>query len=258
MTTLTHSWALAGRHTRALVRQPWFVGVSLAQPLIWLLLFGQLFEPVTALPGFPSDSYLAYLTPGVVLMTAMFANSWNGMAIIDDMHQGVLDRMLTTGVRRSALLNGITIREALSLVLQTAVLVALAAALGARFAGGTVGFVVLVGVAMLLGAAFGGLSMGVALTVRQREAVIGTNQFLVLPGLFLSTAFMPPDLLPGWIATVASFNPVDWAAVAAREATLVAQPDWGVIGGRAALLAAFALFATVGATRAFRTYQASR
>ncbi len=257
MTALAHATYIAGRHTKALIRQPWYVVASLAQPLIWLLIFSQLFEQVAALPGFPTDSYVAYLTPGIILMTAMFANSWNGMGLLDDMESGVLDRFLTSPVRRSAILTGVNIQQTASLAIQGLILIGLALLLGARFEGGPLGVTVLIGVAVLLGAGFGGISMGTALSIRQRESVIGMNQLLVLPGLFLSTALMPADLLPGWIATVARYNPVNWAAVAAQEALLSANPEWDVVLGRVGLLGAFSIAAILLGTGAFRSYQRS-
>jgi len=257
MTALSHATYIAGRHTKALIRQPWYIVASLAQPLIWLLLFAQLFKSVADLPGFPTDSYIAYLAPGVILMTAMFSNSWNGMGLLDDMESGVLDRLLTSPVHRSAILTGVNIQQTLSLAIQALILTGLAIWLGARFEGGVLGLAVLGLVSILLGAGFGGISMGTALSIRQRESVIGMNQLLVLPGVFLSTAFMPASLLPGWIATVAKYNPVDWAAVAAQEALLSTTPNWGIVMGRVGLLAIFSTATVLLGTGSFRSYQRS-
>jgi ABC-2 type transport system permease protein len=257
MTVLSHGFHIAGRHTKALIRQPWYMLASLIQPLIWLLLFGQLFREVSTLPDFPLGSYIAYLTPGVVVMTAMFANSWNGMSLLDDMDSGVLDRFLASPVRRSAILTGVSIQQTVSVAIQSLILVALALALGARFEGGIGGVAILIAVSTLLGAGFGGISMGTALTVRQRESVIGMNQLLVLPGVFLSTAFMPAALLPGWIATIARYNPVNWAVVASHEALLATQPDWKIVMVRTGLLALFSVATGLLGTTSFRSYQRS-
>jgi ABC-2 type transport system permease protein len=99
--------------------------------------------------------------------------------------------------------------------------------------------------------------MGTALAVRQRESVIGMNQLLVLPGVFLSTAFMPADLLPGWIANVARYNPVNWAVVASHEALLASQPDWGIVLIRTGSLTLFSIAAVLLGTTSFRSYQRS-
>ena len=87
MTTFVQqSRAISARQLRALVRQPMYVAVTIVQPLIWLLLFGALFKRVTELPGFTSGSYIDYLTPGMVVMSALFSAGWNGMAMLTDLN----------------------------------------------------------------------------------------------------------------------------------------------------------------------------
>ncbi|HEX8859263.1 MAG TPA: ABC transporter permease, partial [Actinomycetes bacterium] len=68
------------------------ISISLVQPVIWLLLFGQLFKRVVEIPGFAAGSYITFLTPGVVVMTAVFSGGWAGMGVISD-----IDRGVTTG-----------------------------------------------------------------------------------------------------------------------------------------------------------------
>ncbi|MGH2511215.1 MAG: ABC transporter permease, partial [Candidatus Limnocylindrales bacterium] len=81
MTALAQTGYLTGRHLRSFLRQPWFVGISLVQPVIWLLLFGALFKSVALIPGFATDAtYLDYLVPGVLVMTALFSCGWSGMS----------------------------------------------------------------------------------------------------------------------------------------------------------------------------------
>ena len=79
MTVLAQSAYLTGRHLRFFLRQPWFIGISLVQPVIWLLLFGALFKNVVQIPGFAvGTSYIDYLVPGVLVMTALFSCGWSG------------------------------------------------------------------------------------------------------------------------------------------------------------------------------------
>jgi ABC-2 type transport system permease protein len=117
------------------------------------------------------------------------------------------------------------------------------------------GVAVLVLAAGLLGTGFAALSNALALITRQEESLIGAVTFLQLPLMFLSTAFMQAALMPAWIGTVATYNPVDWAIRAGREA-LAASPDWASVAGYCGLLAGFALACLLLATRAFRSYQA--
>jgi ABC-2 type transport system permease protein len=257
MTAIAQSLYMTQRHTRALLRQPWFVAITIVQPFVWLVLFSSLFRSVTEIPGFTSAAtYLDYLVPGVVVMTALFSSGWSGMGMLDDMERGILDRFLASPTHRSSLIVGRLAHEAINLGIQAAIIGVVAWLMGARFEGGLAGYAVLVIAAALLAAAFGSISNALALTIRQRESVIGANQFLVLPLTFLSAAFMPLTLVPEWIATVAHANPVNWAVEAGREA-LTASPDWSLVGLRMAGLLVVALLAAGLATRAFRGYQRS-
>jgi ABC-2 type transport system permease protein len=253
---MRHTFYFALRDLRALWRQPWFVAVTLVQPLIWLLLFGELFKSVADVPGFGDESYIAYLAPGIVVMSALFSSGWSGMATVEDIDRGVTDRLLVSPVRRGALIAGRVAQSAVVVVLQSVIMVAIALAVGASFPGGVLGVVVLIVVAGLLGAAFAALSNSLALVTRQEESLIGAVTFLVLPLTFLSTALMREDLLPGWMQTVTAFNPVDWAIEAGRSA-VAADPDWAMIAGDLGLLTALLVVCGALATRAFRSYQAS-
>jgi ABC-2 type transport system permease protein len=239
-----------------LVRQPAFLVITLTQPIIWLLLFGALFKAVTHIPGFHGGSYVDFLTPGIVVMLAVSSAGWTGMGFIEDINSGVMDRMLATPVWRGALNVGSVVHAIITIVIQSTIIVLLALALGADYRGGVGGVLLLVLVAALLGAAFASLSNGLGMLARQREALIGAVSFLLLPLTFLSTALMQQTLVPGWIRTVAKANPVNWAVEAGRSAAMQ-DIDWGLVAGRCALLAAFALLSAVFATRAFERYARS-
>lgn len=255
-TLLAHSGYLTGRALRALWRQPVYVAFTLVQPMIWLLLFGQLFKSVSELPGFGGTSYIDFLTPGVVVMTALFASAWSGMGFIEDMERGVMDRLLVSPVRRGAMMTGSLVYQAAVTVLQSLIVLAVGVAVGARYPGGAVGVAVTVGSAVLLATAFGSISNALALTMRTQETVIAVAQFFTLPLSFLSSVIMVPELAPEWIQTVARYNPVNWAVLASREA-LSATPDWGSVARHLGLLAGVALVCAWLATQAFRTYQHS-
>jgi ABC-2 type transport system permease protein len=253
-----HSAHLAVRSLRALWRQPAFAVMTLVQPIIWLLLFGQLFKAVVDIPGFSraTDGYLAFLTPGVIVMTALFSSGWAGTVYIEDMNRGVMDRFLASPVRRGAMMAGTLVYQAATTAVQTLVVLVVAVLAGARFAGGPLGILVTFAAACLICVIMASLSNALALLLRQQEALIGVSQFVVLPLQFLSSALMDTRVAPSWVGTVARYNPVDWAVVASREA-LTAGTDWSVVGGRLGLLAALALVMAWLATRAFRTYQRS-
>jgi ABC-2 type transport system permease protein len=256
-TLLPHSSYLTGRLLRSTARQPAFVVIMLIQPMIWLLLFGQLFKRVVELPGFASGSYVDFLTPGVVVMTVLFTSGWAGMAFIDDMERGVMDRMLSSPVSRMAMMISSVANQAVTIVVQGLIIVVIGLLLGASFSGGVVGVVIMLVASILLAAAFSSLSNGMALIMRTREALIGFSTMLTLPLSFLSSAMMASAVMPEWMQTVSSYNPVDWTVVASRAA-LSANPDWSAIWPRLGGLLAVALVAVWLATRAFRSYQRSQ
>ena len=254
MTAVSDTWALTIRDLLRLWRQPWFIAIVLVQPVIWLLLFGALFQKVVEIPGFEGGDYKQYLVPGVLVMTAFFSSGWNGMTTIEDLDRGVTDRLLVTPVRRLPLIAGRVGQNLVQVLLQSLVIVALARAVGGWVAGGALGVAVLLLIAGLLGTAFAALSNALALVARKEESLIGAVTFLQLPLVFLSTAFMQPRLLPDWIGTVSDFNPVDWAIVAGREA-VGASTDWASVAGYCGLLVGFAFVCLALATKAFGAYQ---
>jgi ABC-2 type transport system permease protein len=255
MTAMRQSWQVYMRGVRVLRRQPAYLMMTLIQPIIWLLLFGALFKSVTKIPGF-HGSYIDFLTPGVVVMLAVFSAGWTGMGFVEDIHSGVMDRMLATPVWRGALNAGTVAYGAFTVVIQTVLIVLLALVVGANFRGGVVGVLILLVVAALLAGTCASLSNAIGLLARQRESVIGAVTFVQLPLTFLSVSLMQRSLLPGWIQSVAKFNPVNWAAEASRSAAMQ-RTDWGLVAGRVGLLAALLAVAAFLATRAFNSYQRS-
>ncbi|HWE32777.1 MAG TPA: ABC transporter permease [Solirubrobacteraceae bacterium] len=256
MTLVRQTGYMTLRHLRELYRQPWFVAVTLVQPIVWLLLFGALFKKIVDIPGFHGHSYIGFLSPGVVVMTAMFNSAWSGMALIEDLQKGVTARFLVSPVRREALIAGRILKEGIVVVIQSVIIVALALIVGATFPGGIGGVVVLFAVSAVLGATFGALSNGFGLIMRQEEALIGAVQFIALPLTFLSSTFLQPNLMPSWIRHLSDFNPVNWAVIAGRAATS-SNPDWGLVASRVGFLLALLALCLWFATRAFRAYQKS-
>jgi ABC-2 type transport system permease protein len=253
MTTFKHGFFMMNRHLLNLWRQPIWIAVTLVQPIIWLLLYGALFKSVTRIPGFHSGSYIQFLTPGIVVMTALFSSGWSGMAVIDDIDKGILDRFLVSPVMRGSLIIGRLLNGTVIVVLQSVIIVLLALAVGARFPNAW-GVIVLIALASLLAAAVGCLSIALALIARREETVIAAVNFFVLPLTFLSTTFMQKSLIPKWMQHAASVNPVNWAVEAGRAAVLPGT-DWVLVLTRLGLLAVLSVACVMLATAAFRSYQ---
>ena len=190
---LRQSWFMTVRHLRALWRQPAWIVVTLIQPIIWLLLYGALFKRVVEIPGFKGGSYIEFLTPGVIVMTAFFSAGWSGMPVIEDIERGVVDRFLITPTRRTSLVAGRIAQGSISVAVQSIIIVVLALIVGGSFRNGVGGIALMIFLAVLLSAAVTAWSYGVALLVRKEETLIALMQFLLLPLTFLSEAFMQAE-----------------------------------------------------------------
>ncbi len=250
------TYFLLGRLLRATMRQPIWLIIMLVQPIIWLWLFGQLFRRVVTLPGFGAASYIDFLAPGVVVMTALFGAAWAGMPIITELNEGVLARMLTTPASRGAMIVARVLHTCISTVVQGVLIILMALALGAHIPSGVVGAAVMVVSASLLAACFGALSTGLALLAQREETLIAIVNFISLPLNFLSPVLMATALMPKWMQSVSRFNPVAWGVTSARQAA-GAAPQWGNVLGHDGLLLALAVVLLVFANWAFRAYQRS-
>ncbi|MFE4417847.1 ABC transporter permease [Streptomyces sp. NPDC056817] len=255
-TAISQTWYMTQRQLMVFARQPAYAVITLIQPVIWLFLFGNLFRKVVELGGFGTTSYLDYLVPGVVVMSALSSNMWAGMGTLEEIQRGTLNRFLTTPVSRAALMNGNVVHNGLVTALQSVVIVLLGLLGGADYPGGVGGVLILVFASVLLGTVFGALSNALGMLVQERESIIGINTFLLLPLTFLSSAFMAPAQMPAWMRHIADFNPLNWAMVAGRSA-MSAHPDWSVVGSRGGGLLALAVAAVWLSIRTFRSYQRS-
>jgi ABC-2 type transport system permease protein len=257
MTTIAaHTTWMTQRQVKAMLRQPAYLVILAVQPAIWLFLFGSLFRKVAELPGFGAPSYLDYLVPGVVVMSALSTSMWSGMAVLEEIDRGIMDRFLVLPLHRSAIINASVVMQAITVVLQSLIIVALGLAAGAHYAGGILGLVVLLAASVLVAVVFSALSNTIGMLARERETIIGLSVFLLLPLTFLSTAFMAPDLMPHWMRVVADCNPVNWALEAGRAA-MSATPDWGRVLAQGGGLLALAAAVTALSVLTFRAYQKS-
>jgi ABC-2 type transport system permease protein len=214
------------------------------------------FRRVADIPGF-QGSYADHLLPGIVVMAALTSGAWNGLSLITDHERGTLDRFLITPLRRGALIVGRIGYVVVTVTIQSLIIIAVGhLGLDARYAGGAGAILVLLVPSVLLACAFAGLSIALSLLMRRQESLISAAQFLVLPLTFVSTALMPGELLPGWIRTLASYNPVTWAAEAGRGA-LGGDVDWWLLSTRNGWLIALTALSILWAMSAFRSYQRS-
>jgi ABC-2 type transport system permease protein len=251
MSAALDTWYLFVRNLRNTSRVPMIWAMSLIQPLIWLLLFGQLFKNIVNVPGFPTDSYLAFLAPGIIVMTSLFGATFSGMGTLVDIDLGYLDKILVTPVNRNAIILGRLGGDVIRIVAQAIIIVLIVLLMGEGFTTGFVGFVTAIAIVALMVIGFAGLSNIVALRVRDHQLFIMVINFLTLPLVFMSAAMMPMELLPGWLQAVAKYNPVTYAAEGIR--TLMNTGFDGIVLGKAFLVLSGVALAMMGiATILFR------
>ena len=256
MIALRHTWFMIMRQSRNLMREPIWIALLLIQPMVWLLLYGQLFKNVTRLGGFGTGSYVTFLAPAIVVMNAFFGATWSGMSMIYDLDHKVIERFLATPASRLALVLSQIVRSALTAAIQAVIILLVALALGVRIHTGALGWVVIVLAAILVNSVFAGISQAIALLTRREATMIAVANFIGLPLLFLSTTMIARTQMPGWMQTAADFNPVDWGVRVAREAALPGT-SWGTIGWHLLLLLGLTAVTAGWAAQTFGVYKRS-
>jgi ABC-2 type transport system permease protein len=227
------TYYLGLRTTRRFLRVPSNWISILFFPLIQLLVFSQLYQQIVELPAFGGQSsYLAYLAPGQVAFTAFMAVAWSAYGLVVEYRTGYLDKLRASPIGRWSILAG----EMVPLFFQAAgmagVLLLVSLLLGATIVTGVGGFLLILALSGAFGIAFAGASFIPALLTKSEQAT-STLSLVMFPVVFMSTAFVPEALMPGWMQVVNKWNPITYLIEAIR-ALMVTGYDWGAIG--AALL----------------------
>ena len=201
--------AVADIELRKLLRDPTEVFTRSVQPTLWLLVFGQVFTRIHAIPT-GALTYLDFMTPGVLAQSVLFTAIFYGIAIIWERDLGILHKMLVTPAHRGALVLGKAVSAGFRGVAQAVIIYGVALALGVRlrFEIPAMAGVLL---AILLGAAvFSTFSLIVACLVKTRERFMGIGQVLTMPLFFASNAIYPIDVMPDWLKGIAHVNPLTY------------------------------------------------
>ncbi len=207
MRFLTDTWLVFSRAMRLSLRNPVWVILGLMQPILYLVLFGPVLEPVASAPGFPPGSAWQVFVPGLLVQLGVFGAAFAGFGLIAEWRAGVVERMRVTPAARGSLLFGRVLRDVVVILVQGALLSVVAVVffgLDAPIEG------LLIGVAIvgLLGGAFSALSYGAALKLKSEDSFAPVVNGLILPILLLSGILLPMTLAPGWLQTVADLNPL--------------------------------------------------
>jgi ABC-2 type transport system permease protein len=202
-------------------------------PLIQLLVFSQLYQQIVELPAFAGEtSYLAYLAPGQVAFTAYMAVGWSGYGLVMEYRTGYLDKLRASPIGRWSILAGEMVPLFFQAAVMAGVLLVVSLLLGATIVTGVGGFLLILALSGAFGIAFAGTNFIPALLTKSEQAT-STLAMVMFPVVFMSTAFVPEALMPGWMQVVNRCNPITYL-IEAMRALMVSGYDWEAIG--AALL----------------------
>jgi ABC-2 type transport system permease protein len=214
MTLASDSYYMFLRWMKKLVRNPILLFFSLFQPIIFLVLFTQLFSSFGILLG---GNYTLFATAGIVLQNAFSSAFQSGTAIVDDIKSGFLTKILATPASRSSILLGRLLSDAFRVFAQSLIILLLAYGLGVFPATGILGYILILITVAFFGLAWSGISLALGLRTKSAETVFGIAGTLTFPLLFMSSALMKPELMPKWMQTVSSYNPISFAVNAIRD-----------------------------------------
>ncbi|HJT23887.1 MAG TPA: ABC transporter permease [bacterium] len=244
---LYHVWVIIELEVTKMMKDPIEVLSRSLQPVIWLLLFGGAFSRLKIVPEV--GDYQAFLTPGILAQAITFVSIFNGLAIIWERDMGLLQKILTTPIERSALVLGKMLAATVKSLSQLAVVLVVTWLLGIHLEWGwgrALGLLVFV----VLGSAFfSGFSMVVAALVKTRDRMMGIGQLVTMPLFFASSALYPVSIMPPWLQAAARANPLSYLVDGLRGFLLEpAYGQWLLDGG---VLLGASLFIWALATREY-------
>lgn len=229
MKMVRDSWLVFQRYFGRTLLNPLYMGVSLGQPVLYLVLFAPLLKSVAAVRGFPAGGAYNVFVPGLLIQLSLFSVTSGGWGLIAEVRAGIIERLRVTPVSRPALLLGRTLRDVLMLVLQAGLIVIAAVPFGLtlRLPGILLAFVLMALLALLMAS----VSYAAALWLKD-ENTFGAIVFsATLPLLLLSGILLPMSLAPDWLRSVAAVNPLAYAVDAQRALFANHLGDLSVVKG---------------------------
>ncbi len=191
--------------------------IRLIQPAVWIIVIGNTFagtQPLIQAVGFEGE-YIEFMTPGVVILTAIFTSIFGGVNTLWDRRYGFMNKALTSPISRSSIALGKMLAISMIAALQASLILGIAFAIGVSFPNFIV-IVPIMAIVILFSLGFSGISVMVAATAKSQETFWGIINFLGLPLFMISPALFPLELLPDWLAVAAKLNPVTYTILLIR------------------------------------------
>jgi len=247
------TWLVFQRSLILNLKNPIWLALGLFQPVLYLALFAPLLDRISSAPGFPPGGTLNVFIPGLLIQLALFGPAFVGFGLIAEIQAGVVERLRVTPITRTAVLFGRSLRDVVTLIAQSLILVALAAPFGLTISVG--GAILMLLLLVLIGLVMAPLSYAAALWLKREDLLAPFLILVSLPLLLLSGVLLPMSLAPPWLQTAAEVNPLSHAVNAMRAIFNSAWSDpelyWGIL-----VMAACAAIALWVAGRVFGRRQA--
>jgi ABC transporter DrrB family efflux protein len=247
--TAADSHVMATRQLRKVLRRPMYVVYLFVQPLIFVLLFRYVFGGAIKAPHI---SYVNYLMPGIIVMTAVFGALTTGLGLTEDLKAGVVDRFRSLPIARSAVLIGRTAADLVANALTLVLILALGFAVGFRPSQPIYEVALAFALVLAFAYVFSWISAYVGLAVRDPETAQSVGFIWVFPLVFASSAFVPTSSMPGAVRAFANVNPVSLTVNAARALTVGHAQALGPALGTLAWLGGLLLVFVPLSVRRFR------
>lgn len=220
---------------RKLRHDPTALLTRVVQPVLWLLVFGQVLARVRGIQtgGVP---YLAFMAPGIMAQSVLFVAIFYGITVIWERDLGVIHKFLVSPTPRTAIVLGKAIAAGVRGLTQAVIIYVLAALIGVPLnmnPAALIGVVVLI---MLIAALFSTFSLVIACLVKNRERFMGIGQVLTMPMFFASNAIYPVSLMPEWLQVFARINPLTYAVDGLRALMIAGVASSYGFGWDAAVL----------------------
>ena len=208
------SWVEAERHLRIIPRNMELLIFAAIQPVMFVVLFVYVFGGSIQVDGF--DNYDQYLLPGIFSQSLVFGSSFTGIGLAEDLHKGLVDRLRSLPMARSAVLVGRTVSDLVRNLFTFFVMLAVAFLIGFRFQGSIVEAVIATLLLLLFSYALSWVQAVIGLSVSSTEAANSAGFIWMFPMTFVSSAFVDPSTMPEWMQPIAEHNPFTVAIDASR------------------------------------------
>ncbi len=238
---------IAELEIRKLRHDPTELLTRAVQPALWLLVFGEVFTRMRAIPT-GGISYIDFMTPGILAQSVLFVSIFYGIAIIWERDLGIVHKFLATPTPRAALVLGKALSAGVRSLAQATLIYILALLLSVHMNWNPLALLGVILITILGAAFFATFSLIIACLVKTRERFMGIGQVMTMPLFFASNAIYPISIMPLWLQFISHINPLTYEVDALRALMLAGGTSlYGVGVDVGILAAAMAILVAIGA-----------